>query len=358
MQARSIKRTGLGLVVFAWLLAAPLALAAPVTINLCAATGTVTMPDAAIVPIWGFVQDTGAGCGAATLPGPVLDVAAGDVVTVNLSNGLAENVSIIFRGQNLIPDPVGAGPGGSTSYTFTASAPGTYMYEAGTNPGIQLPMGLYGAMVVRPATPGQAYDDPSTAFDTEAVLVLSEIDPALNAAPTTFDLLDYQPTYWLINGRAYPDTGTIAAAGGARLLLRYLNAGSSHHTMTLLGAREVIIAKDAFPLSYPYDLVAETIPSGQTVDAIVTVPTGAAGTRFPLYNRQLYLNSGIVPAGQLVNPVSGMLTFIELAGPSPVPAPAATAASRVVTGAGPGRSSLPKGGPTSVYASDLRGGSR
>ena len=43
-------------------------------------------------------------------------------------------------------------------------------------------MGLYGALVVRPATAGQAYDDAATAFDDEAVLVLSEIDPALNNA--------------------------------------------------------------------------------------------------------------------------------------------------------------------------------
>jgi FtsP/CotA-like multicopper oxidase with cupredoxin domain len=357
MLARSIKQTGLGLAAVAWLLVAPPAQA--VTFDLCAATGTVTMPGGAIVPIWGFALDTGGGCGAATLPGPVLEATVGDTVNVNLSNQLAENVAIMFRGQSIKPDLVGAGPGGSTSYTFTASAPGTFLYEAGTNPGIQIPMGLYGALVVRPVTPGQAYGDPSTAFDAEAVLVLSEIDPALNAAPTTFDLLDYRPLYWLINGEAHPDTGTIPAAGGARLLLRYLNAGPSHLTMTLLGARQVVIAKDAFPLSYPTDLVAETIPSGQTVDAITTLPAGVAGTRFPLYNRQLYLNSGFVPVGQLVNPTSGMLTFIELTAPvrpagasgnSPVPVPRAPQAREK-------RTSVADRTAT-TNTSDLSGGSR
>ncbi|MEB0014969.1 multicopper oxidase domain-containing protein, partial [Glaciimonas sp. Cout2] len=81
----------------------------------------------------------------------------------------------------MVPDRVGAAPGASTSYTFTASRPGTYLYEAGLVPNgqHQVAMGLYGALIVRPAISGQAYDA-TTAFDDEAVLVISEIDPALN----------------------------------------------------------------------------------------------------------------------------------------------------------------------------------
>ena len=48
-------------------------------------------------------------------------------------------------------------------------------------------MGLYGILIVRPATAGQAYDsDPSasSAYNDEATLVLSEIDPALNNSAT------------------------------------------------------------------------------------------------------------------------------------------------------------------------------
>ncbi len=72
-------------------------------------------------------------------------------------------------------------------------------------------MGLYGALIVRPPAAGQAYDDPATAFDDEAVLVLSEIDPALNnsATPATFDMRKYAPRYFLINGRTHPDTAPV-----------------------------------------------------------------------------------------------------------------------------------------------------
>ncbi len=46
----------------------------------------------------------------------------------------------------------------------------------------QVAMGLAGAIVVLPATAGQAYGSATTAYDDEAVMVLSEVDPALNTA--------------------------------------------------------------------------------------------------------------------------------------------------------------------------------
>ena len=105
---------------------------------------------------------------------------------------------------------------------------------------------------------------------------------------------------------SFPDP---SAAPGSRVLLRYLDAGTVHHTMALLGTHQRAIAKDAYPVRYPYDVVAETIPVGSTLDTIVTVPTGAAaGTRFWLYNRQLHLdNAGAFPGG--------MVTYIEVSGP-------------------------------------------
>ena len=41
---------------------------------------------------------------------------------------------------------------------------------------------MHGALIIRPSVAGQAYDSPTTAYDDEAVLVLSEIDPALTPA--------------------------------------------------------------------------------------------------------------------------------------------------------------------------------
>ena len=43
-------------------------------------------------------------------------------------------------------------------------------------------------------------------------------------------MYDYLATYWLINGKAYPDTAPITATAGQRVLLRYVNAGYDNTT--------------------------------------------------------------------------------------------------------------------------------
>jgi FtsP/CotA-like multicopper oxidase with cupredoxin domain len=177
-------------------------------------------------------------------------------------------------------------------------------------------MGLYGALIVRPSTPGQAYESAATAYDEEALLVLSAVDPAFNTAsdPMAFDMYTYRATYWLINGKAYPDTTAITAAPGPRVLLRYLNAGYDNTTMMLLGMHEHVVAKDARVLNTAYDAIADTIPAGATEDAIATVPAGGgpSGNGFPLFNRQLHLTNGN-QTGQSPSPLpgGGMLTFIH-----------------------------------------------
>ncbi len=355
------------------------------TFNLCAEMSTgapdaphLTMPDGTLIPFWGFgdggvTGDCSDVSATPSLPGPTLVVDEGDTVIVNLYNqiddtvSISENVSIHFPGQTLVslvpliplvPDFEGAPPCGdvgtdctvgapSTSYTFVATNPGTYLYEAGTDsaPGNgefrwQVAMGLHGILIVRPSptggfATGHAYNDASTAYDVEATLVLSEIDPALNSYPGgpsgffSFPHPDYpdttpayHPTYWLINGRAYPDTllppvappssqpytSAISATAGQKVLIRYLNAGLLHHTMQLLGLHQRVLAKDSSLLPAPFDAIAETIPAGQTMDVIVTV--GASLSSYPLYNRQLHLTNG-TPAS-LPHAPGGMMTFITV----------------------------------------------
>ncbi|MBB5630910.1 multicopper oxidase domain-containing protein [Sphaerisporangium krabiense] len=262
--------------------------AADVAIDLCAAAGTLTLPGPVTVNVWGFARaGSGGSCAGVTpsVPGPVLTAGQGDQVSVVLRNTLDTPVSLEIPGVSFGQGArVTAPPDGTATATFTASAPGTYLYQ-GTER--QLPMGLYGALIVRPAVAGRAYEPASTAYDREAPLVLSAIDPAFNAAPLSADLYRYAPKFWLVNGKAYPDTDPVhGVAPGTKVLLRYLNAGFDNTTMRLLGAYERVIARDARPLAAPFDATAETIPAGGTEDAVVTVP--ASGTRFPLYNRQLH----------------------------------------------------------------------
>jgi FtsP/CotA-like multicopper oxidase with cupredoxin domain len=363
--------------------------AAAVSIDLCAKPGTIALPDAPSVPIWGFalkpadlaatgdtvngsatvsnlstttglltgMQVSGVGiptgativsvddattltmsdfatadgtavaltfatpCGhpsvAAQLPGPQVVVDQGDVVTINVTNLLPpataplHTISLEVPGVSFAAGPSEADVGATVSRTFTASAPGTYLYQSAGDAGRQEAMGLYGALIVRSAVPGRAYAPVSSAFDVQQTLVLSAIDPAFNSAPDTFDLNDYLATFWLINGRAHPDTPAIAATAGQRLLLRYVNAGFDNTSMMLVGMHQRVVARDAYLLNNPFDAAVETIPAGGTEDAIAVVPSTAppSSNGFPLFNRNLHVTNGTA-AGSAYNP-GGMLIFIK-----------------------------------------------
>lgn len=277
--------------------------------DLYATTGTASL-NGDSVPVWGYSITNAP---VSRPGGPTLIVNQGATVTVALHNLLGENTALLFQGQDMVPDTTGVAPGSTKVYTFVANHPGTFLYEAGLLPSAQhqVAMGLYGALVVRPATAGQAYDAASTAFDKEAVLVLSEIDPMLNntVVPSTFDMREFKPAYFLINGNVYPQTAPIASVAGDKVLLRYVNAGVKHHSMAMLGARQTLIAEDGSALQFSLPVVAKTIAPGQTTDAIVTVPpTTADGSKFALYDGSLMLhNYGNDKA------FGGMLTFVNVA---------------------------------------------
>lgn len=278
--------------------------------SLTASAGQISIADGGSVYAWGY--STGA---QMQLPGPTLIVTEGDVVTVSLGNTLpvaAGNVSIVFPGHQMTSTSGGvpgllareAPPGGSVTYTFTASEPGTYIYHSGTRPDLQIEMGLYGALVVRPAAPAagctaSAYDHEATCFDREYLFLLSEIDieihqqaqlQASGSEPIEVSG-PYHSEYWLLNGRAAPDT--LAAAGdallpmqpynsvprmhpGERLLLRIVGAGREMHPFHHHGNHSQVLARDGRLIlseSDPTKLAGPelfTIPSvpGQTVDAI------------------------------------------------------------------------------------------
>jgi FtsP/CotA-like multicopper oxidase with cupredoxin domain len=292
---------------------------APIAIDLCAKAGTTTLPGGVSAPIWGFaLKPAGVPCSdasvVATVPGPQLTVDAGDLVTLRVTNALpgGRPFTLEAPGVEFDAGPTDAANGSTVTVTFTAAS-GTYLYASSAAGGRQQAMGLYGALVVHSATAGQAYGTAASAFDVEQTLVLSEIDPALNASadPDTYDMLKWHPTYWLINGKAHPDTGTVDAQAGRRLLLRYVNAGLEHVTMTLLGRDTRLVARDAYPLDSPFSVVAETFAAGSTADGIVTIPSAASpGDRFALYDRQLHLVNGAI--GAPAHAPGGMLTFVRV----------------------------------------------
>ena len=54
-------------------------------------------------------------------------------------------------GDDDVADQSAATNGGTVTYSFVADHPGTFLYESGTDPDVQVRMGLFGALIVRPS---------------------------------------------------------------------------------------------------------------------------------------------------------------------------------------------------------------
>jgi hypothetical protein len=287
---------------------------ADTTVNLTVQRASAALPDGTTVPMWAFCQPAtnaittnagatavGGSCSAASwAPGPTIVVPGGELLTINLTNTLNVPTSLTIVGQYgggglgspvRVPSPTHAPQTSTTwpavaggsftppaqgtrarsfvpeagavgsqssmqSYSWKAGVlrPGTYLYETGSHPSLQAPMGLYGVLIVTQIptstsglVAGQAYPGatpPGTnpygsayagvPYDADATYLLSEIDPVQNAAvdaaehagPTAVpeDLVstdptcvqtqkgtlpcypaavNYRPTYFLINGSPF-----------------------------------------------------------------------------------------------------------------------------------------------------------
>ena len=90
---------------------------------------------------------------------------------------------------------------GTVQYSFEATHPGTYLYHSGTNPELQIEMGLLGAIIVRPqgVPVGQkwAYEHADSAYDYEYLFLLTEMDSTIHekAQLGLWDQIDFMK-YW------------------------------------------------------------------------------------------------------------------------------------------------------------------
>jgi FtsP/CotA-like multicopper oxidase with cupredoxin domain len=259
------------------------------------------------VLVWGYTI-TGS---SAQYPGPTLIVNEGDLVTINLTNKLPVTTSIVFPGHRAtasggIPGLLtneARSAGGTVSYSFRATQPGTYMYHSGTNPDLQVDMGLVGAIIVRPtgfdADVPTAYGDASTAYDYEVLFLLTDMDPRFHdliefGRMNEVNTNDFHPVYWFINGRNGPDTVLDNNVSwlptqpynclprinpGDKILIRFVGGGRDSHPLHTHGNHFNLLAKDgrmlsSDPLNNGADLAVadftQTVNSGETYDGVFT----------------------------------------------------------------------------------------
>ena len=287
--------------------------------NLIADKAHISTPDGGSLLFWGFGDASAA---KPQYPGPTLIVNEGDTVTITLTNNLAEPVSMAFPGltvtthqspmfpqgnraqlTSLVPEA--APNGGAQTYTFVADRAGTFYYQSGSNQPIQLRMGLFGAIIVRPLQNGTsqtihdtdyrslrglytlatgttgtgvtrtftqfAYDDGdgSTGYDREYLILTSEMDPGFHTWMEfggAYDISKWKANYWFINGRCGPDTMDMPNVAnlpyqpynamplmhpGEVVLVRYVGMGRDLHPFHTHGNHVRVVATDGRLLSSP-----------------------------------------------------------------------------------------------------------
>jgi FtsP/CotA-like multicopper oxidase with cupredoxin domain len=359
--------------------------AAATEVHLAGTDGWVSMPSSspAFAPYWpdplapagtnlyvfGFRDVTGLSAAAVTaqrgkaqISAPMLVFDQETDIKITLSNlGLSQRPDLVdghtvhWHGfRNAIPLfdgvpelSISVPIGRDFTYFYRPHDAGTYMYHCHFEDVEHVQMGMTGLVFVRPIQnngtadlpPGKyVYNDGdgSTRYDREFGFMMTEIWAEAHyrdAHIQTTDWTNYAPSFFALNGRAYPDT--LAAAGdpltgsgplryqpisslvtcnsGERVLLRLANLGYQNHAMTLDGIDLTIIGKDASLLrgrdGTPNYHVTNTVEigPGESRDVLFTAP--APGT-YLLYDRDYLSLSNAGGAGY-----GGQMTEIRVSAP-------------------------------------------
>ena len=222
--------------------------ASAVNVNLTMLAGDVTMIDDTVAYMFSFSNS-----GSIEFPGPTIVCQEGDTVNVNLYNTLNTMSSFKVGGTNIYQTVVA---GGSDSVSFSAPAPGSYLYYDDLNGGVNRVMGLHGALIVMPkCATNQSFSGGPT-FVRQYKWVLGNVDPLWGEAVRinghdyvtnpALSVDTFKPRYFTINGQSYERTHhantELAGHIGEPALVRILNAGMVTHSPHFHGNHVDIIS--------------------------------------------------------------------------------------------------------------------
>lgn len=194
------------------------------------------------------------------VPGPEIRVREGDTVRIHLKNDLPAPTTIHWHGVNLPNAMDGVAglnqaaveSGQEFTYEFVAQPAGTRWYHAHTDPALQVPLGLYGALIIEPR-------NQTTTYDRDYTLILGEWDMELTPdvatgaakrGPHDASLRggELGSDFFLLNGKMHGYDGPIRIAEGERILIRLINAGHLAHPIHTHGHSFTVVATDGNPV--------------------------------------------------------------------------------------------------------------
>ncbi|WP_203364225.1 multicopper oxidase domain-containing protein [Bacillus sp. REN10] len=356
--------------------------------------------------------------GTATIPSPIIWGEVGDRIYVTLINlGMKERDDLLdfhtihMHGAHvatqldgfpessfgvpiwntLPPDQTPDYAPPAVTYYFNPDHPGTYMYHCHVEASEHVQMGMYGALVIYPSVESLkmagikqnkkgewllngkkqhqipetatnrnfAYNDINTYFDSEWLMLLSDLHTDWHDAVfanADFNPVDFRPNYWLVNGRAFPDTllphpqtplptvdpnlrqinyeSYVNVKTGDKFLLRMINMGYAVVPWHIHGWHFTVIGKDTHvsPFLKIADLLSDHkevhgvheirnenftigIASGETYDLLLT-----ADDKRPQYRNYIVNDQDGFPSlcSQLNDLISFANAHPELVDSSPV----------------------------------------
>jgi FtsP/CotA-like multicopper oxidase with cupredoxin domain len=268
------------------------------------------------VNFWGYYECGsggmmgGGGMGSATVPGPVIEIGAGDTLDLTLNvNMMTPMESSPYQGHTVhlhgadvqtsedgVPETNGNTVMGDT-YTWTPSAghEGSYPYHCHVHTVKHLEMGMYSAIIVRPRDGSGNFmnrlnQDAATAYDYSQVYVLSTVDPAYHIATGDSTVFaDYNPQYFLLSGKEGKTTGapamTLAAARNKKVALRLIGMHSTNSTFQIKDTSGnlkpfTVYIRDGRALPTPKTVTSLDLSPGQRADLTVMLPS-TSSTWYP-----------------------------------------------------------------------------
>lgn len=248
------------------------------------------------------------------VPGPTIRVTEGDTIRATLTNELQQATAIHWHGLHVPNGMDGVPPftqpaiepGERFTYEFAASHAGTFMYHSHLNAVEQIDRGLYGVLIIDPATaPPARFDQEFTmmlsAWDTAAMPAAGHAMPGGGAMPgqtggTGGMAMNYN--YFTINGKAFPANEAWSVREGELLRVRIINISNLAHPMHLHGQDFTVVAKDGEPVRPDLQQTMNTIAvnAGETYDIAFRIERPGAWV-FHCHELHHTENDGVEPGG-------------------------------------------------------------
>jgi FtsP/CotA-like multicopper oxidase with cupredoxin domain len=270
-------------------LAPPLVHAANYTLYIKTGTLSVTGAGGATLKVWGFTDNPSAG---PMIPGPVLESREGETVTVTVYNQHTQSHNFVIRGVTTDQGAITAG--NNKTYVFQTPKAGVYLVSDTLN-SVNREMGLYGALVVRPAggvrqawTGGPAFGVDNDAKPLERLWVVSDMDKLrwndVAGNGGSVNTGTYKPNYFLMNGYggfdAMHDPKTVLQGPtGQTGLVRIVNAGQFDHSLHFHANHFLIIDSDGTRPTKPEWGDTINVKAGTTAMVLYTMKPGI----FPMH---------------------------------------------------------------------------